>query len=76
MKKIAFERDKCIGCGTCSVICPGFWEVGDDGRAVLKGGVEIGDDFEKEVEDVECNVEATQSCPVQCIHIKEHQNDR
>jgi ferredoxin len=72
MKKIIFERDKCIGCGTCSVICPVFWEVGDDGRANLKEGVEADDNFEKEVEDLECNIEAAQSCPVQCIHIKEN----
>lgn len=72
MKKIVFERDKCIGCGSCSVICPGFWEAGDDGRAVLKEGVESGDVFEKEIGDVECNVEASQSCPMQCIHINDN----
>jgi ferredoxin len=72
MKKIIFERNKCIGCGTCSVICPGFWEMGDDGRAVLKEGVEELENFEREISDAECNEEASQGCPMQCIHIKDN----
>jgi len=73
MKKIIFERNKCIGCGTCSVICPFFWEMGDDGRANLKEAVENEGVFERNIEDVSCNIEASSSCPVQCIHIKDNQ---
>jgi ferredoxin len=72
MKKIIFERNKCIGCGTCSVICPGFWEMGDDGRAILKEGVESGENFEREISDLECNLEASQGCPMQCIQINDN----
>ncbi len=72
MVKIIFERNKCIGCGTCSVICPGFWEVGDDGRAKLKEGVDVNGVFEREINDEECNREASQSCPAECIHIKDN----
>ncbi len=71
MKKIIFEREKCIGCGTCTVICPSFWEMKEDGRAGLKEGVEKGGVVEREIEDTGCNEEAAQSCPLQCIRIEE-----
>ncbi len=71
MKKIIFERDKCIGCGTCSVICPSFWEMEDDGRAGLKEGIENKGIIEREVEEESCNVEAAQSCPMQCIQVND-----
>jgi ferredoxin len=71
MKKVIFERSKCIGCGTCSVICSSYWEMGDDGRSVLKEGVEKDGNFELEVDDESCNNEASQSCPVLCIHLKD-----
>jgi ferredoxin len=71
MKKIVFEREKCIGCGTCTVLCPVFWKMGDDGRAELKEGVKKENGFEREIEEVGCSEEAKQSCPVQCIHIEE-----
>lgn len=72
MPKIILERHKCIGCGTCSVICPSSFEMADDGRVSLKDGKGEDDVFEKEVNDVSCNGDAAQSCPVQCIHVKEN----
>ncbi len=71
MKKIIFERNKCIGCGTCCVICPSFWEMGDDGRAELVGGNENNGIVEREIEEESCNGDAAQSCPVQCIHVSD-----
>ena len=69
MQKIVFERNKCIGCGTCSVICPVHWKMGDDGRVDLKDATVNGEKMEKEIEEESCNGEAAQSCPMQCIHI-------
>ncbi len=69
-KTIVFERDKCIGCGTCAVICSSFWEMREDGRAGLKESANKGKEREeREIEDANCNEEAAQSCPVQCIRI-------
>ncbi len=61
MFKIIHDREKCIGCGACVSVCDN-WEMGDDGKAKLK---------KTEVEEVGCNKEAVEICPVQCIKIEE-----
>ncbi len=72
MKKIILERNKCIGCGTCSVLCPLFWEMNEDGRVDLKEAVKVENEkFEREVDDISCAQEAAQSCPMQCIQIND-----
>ncbi len=71
MVKIIFEKEKCIGCGACTVICPKFWEMGEDNIATLKEGVLSGSNFEREVESADCSADAAQGCPVQCIIINE-----
>jgi len=71
--KIVFERDKCIGCGSCGAVCPRNWELNEDGKSKLldsKLNPET-KNHEKEIEKIECNQEAADSCPVQCIHIVE-----
>jgi ferredoxin len=72
MNKIILERNKCIGCGTCAVLCPTFFEMSDDGRVDLIDAEVVGDNMEKEVSDVSCNEEAAQGCPMQCIQIKDN----
>ena len=71
--KIVFERDKCIGCGSCGAVCPQNWELTEDGKSKLLDS-ELNSEtknYEKEIEKVECNQEAADSCPVQCIHVIE-----
>ena len=65
--KIIQEHEKCIGCGSCVAICPKYWEIADDGKAKLTGS----EGGEIEVDKVECNQEAADACPVQCIKIEE-----
>jgi len=69
--KIIHERGKCIGCGSCVALCPKYWEMAEDGKAQLSGSKENSKtgNFELEVEKVECNQEAADACPVQCISI-------
>ncbi len=72
MAKIIQQRDKCIGCGTCVAVCPAFWQMGDDGKSVLKNAKDAGGNkFELKVDDVGCNKEAAASCPVQVIIVEE-----
>ena len=70
--KIVHERKKCIGCGSCVVLCPKYWKMGESGKAHL-----IGSELEKKtqietlkINKIGCNNEAVDVCPVQCIHIK------
>lgn len=71
MAKIIQEHEKCIGCGSCAIICPKYWQIDDDSnKAKLKGAKLIGSNFELEIEKVECNQDAADACPVQCIHVK------
>lgn len=61
--KIIFEKEKCIGCGSCQAVCPKYWQLGEEGKAKFLGE-------NQEVEEIDCNKEAAEACPVQCIHIE------
>ncbi|MEA2092685.1 MAG: ferredoxin [Patescibacteria group bacterium] len=69
MKKITIERNNCLGCGTCVILCPSCFKMNNDGRATLKDGEINGDLSEKKVDDLDCVEEAAQGCPAQCIKI-------
>jgi ferredoxin len=59
--KIILDRDACIGCGSCAAVCPENWELNGDKSKPKK----------TQVKEIGCNKEAADSCPVQCITIKE-----
>ena len=56
--KISQEKNKCIGCAACTVTCDNWKMAGD--KAVPK---------KTELNDLGCNMDAAQGCPVRCIHI-------
>ena len=58
--KIVHRIDECIGCGACASVCPDNWVMKGDKSRPKK----------KELDDVGCNQEAADVCPVQCIEIK------
>ena len=70
--KIIFEKEKCIGCGSCAAVCSGFWEMDAQGKACLKKAKKAvqTNNQELEVQKFDCNKEAADNCPAQCIHIK------
>lgn len=70
--KIVLYRSKCIGCGSCAAVCPGFFEIADDGLSHIKGSqrdAEGNDSLETKEEDKKCVAEAAEVCPVQIIEI-------
>jgi len=61
--KITLDKDKCIGCGACAAQCPENFEIKNDGdnKAVVK---------KAKVEDLGCNKDAEEVCPVDAIKIE------
>lgn len=57
---IEHNRDICIGCGACAAACPDNWEMADDGKSKCK---------KTELDEVGCNQEAADKCPVKCIEV-------
>ncbi|MEA2113678.1 MAG: ferredoxin [Patescibacteria group bacterium] len=58
--RIKIDEEKCIGCGSCAVVCPDCFEMTDNNKARLKDGC-----------DAKCVQEAVDICPVQVIKIEE-----
>ena len=57
--KIEVDKEKCIGCGACAATCDNF-EL-EEGKATVK---------KAEVEDLGCNQEAADMCPVDAIKVE------
>lgn len=70
--KIILEREKCIGCGSCAVLCPKYWKMAKGGKARLLNSRTNSQKNEEilEVKKLGCNQEAAQACPVQAIRIE------
>lgn len=67
--KVIHDRDNCIGCAACTMVCSQFWSMGDDGKADLKDAKD--NQLEIAEEDLDANKEAADSCPVNVIHIED-----
>ena len=64
--KIKINQEDCIGCGSCSAICPDVFDVNEENKAVIKStNTSQGETDEK------CVKEAAEVCPVQAIKIEE-----
>ncbi|MEW6063069.1 MAG: ferredoxin [Nanoarchaeota archaeon] len=68
--KIIHDRPVCIGCGACTAVCPGFWEMNEDGKSDLKNAKKAGKKQILELNEIKCNMEAAEICPVNCVHIE------
>lgn len=67
--RIVHDRPGCIGCGACAAVCPDFWEMAGDGKSDLKGAKAKGNNFELGIDDLACNKDAADACPVNVIHV-------
>jgi len=64
IKKVIVDEEKCIGCGSCSMIAPDAFDFDSEkGKSVVKEGAES--------TDSEKIKQATENCPVQAISIEE-----
>lgn len=63
---IEYDREGCIGAGSCIGACPDNWKMAEDNRADL---------LKKDIEEDElaANKEAAEACPVGVIHIKNNE---
>ncbi|MDI3543749.1 MAG: ferredoxin [Candidatus Woesearchaeota archaeon] len=59
--KVSVDREKCIACGACQVVCPDVFDTNEDGTAKC---------LVNETDD-DCVKEAADSCPVMAINIEE-----
>ncbi len=73
--KILYEKEKCIGAGSCTVAYPQRWLMNKEGdRAELIGGILQSDGrwiAECTEEELKRFLESAQMCPVNVIHIIE-----
>ena len=71
--KVIHERNICIGCCACESIAPKFWVMNKDNKADLVGAKKLDEEiYELELDTEEGNIEAAESCPVNCIHVEEN----
>lgn len=54
------NKEKCIGCGLCTNLCPEVFELGEDGKARVKQRADLG-------KNNKCVEKAKESCPVGAI---------
>lgn len=69
--KVIIKRNECVSCGNCTSSCPDYYEFDDMGISHLKGSDRVENDDVLELEDIDCCLDAALSCPVQCIHVYE-----
>lgn len=70
---VTHDRDNCIGCGMCALICPKYWVMNpEDGKSDLLGAQKKKQLFQRAVgyEDVEENSAAAEACPVHVIKVQ------
>lgn len=58
MKKLVIDEVKCIGCGTCTALCPKVYRLNDDFKAeVIDQNADSQDNIQNSID----------SCPTQAI---------
>jgi len=57
---VKVNKDKCIGCGYCTSVCPDVFELGDDGKSRVKENADL-------KKNKKCIKEAKGGCPAGAI---------
>ena len=61
-QKIVIDIEECLGCGTCSELCPDVFGFDQDEEKAFV--------IKPEATEEECVEEAISSCPAECISIE------
>ena len=64
--KIKVDKEECIGCGSCSAVCPDVFDLNDENKAIMKDT-----NSDQGESNNECVKEAIDVCPVDVIKIEE-----
>lgn len=56
---IKVDRDKCIGCGRCTEVCPDTFKLDEMGKSIVIGA------------NQDCAMSASDQCPVEAIFVEE-----
>lgn len=67
--RVVLDKTKCLGCGTCTALCPKYFQMGQDDLATLKDGKVLGQTEELTISSIECIKDAVKACPSQAIKI-------
>lgn len=62
-RRVVLDEECCIGCGSCTELCPQIFEMDDEAQKAHVITDEGGDE--------ECIEEAVTACPVECISWEE-----
>jgi len=57
---VKVNKDKCIGCGYCTSVCPDVFELGEDGKSQVKENADL-------KKNEKCIKEAKEGCPAGAI---------
>ena len=60
---VRVDKNKCIGCGLCAMMCPQVFEI-KKGKSQIRKGVDLN-------KYKDCLKKAAQGCPVHAILIKD-----
>jgi ferredoxin len=61
MEKIKVDKDKCIGCGRCTEICPEVFKLNQSRKAEVI-----------QESDLECAKKASDECPMEAIEVEQN----
>ena len=75
---ILYDKHECIGAFACLAAEPSTWKQDKDKAELIGGEKEkkAKETYIKEVDELENNLEAAQSCPVNCIHIMDNKTKK
>lgn len=57
MRQVVIDQDECIGCESCTELCPDAFAMNDEGKAQVI----------TQTHDEDCIQEAIDTCPAECI---------